>query len=50
MAAVNRKTAKRLLETSEKQLGRPLTYQEFARLLKGDCSVLSTKNSIKEYK
>lgn len=48
MAAVNRKSAKRLLQTSEKQLGRPLTFQEFARLLQGDCSVLSTKKEVKE--
>lgn len=44
MAAVNRKTAKRLLQTAEKQLGRPLTFQEFSRLLQGDCSVRSKKN------
>ena len=48
MAAINRKSAKRLLQTSEKQLGRPLTFQEFARLLRGDCSVLSTKKEVKE--
>ena len=44
MAAVNRKTAKRLIETAEKQLGRALTYKEFGRLLRGDSSVLSKKN------
>ena len=44
MAAVNRKSAKKLIETGEKQLGRPLTVKEFARLLRGDCSVLSKKN------
>jgi hypothetical protein len=44
MAAVNRKSAKRLIETAEKQLGRPLTYKEFGRLLQGDSSVLSKKN------
>jgi hypothetical protein len=50
MAAVNRKTAKRLLETAEKQLGRELTFGEFAKLLKGDCSVLSKKNRSQEVK
>lgn len=44
MANVNRKSAKRLLAAAEKQLGRPLTYQEFGRLLQGDSSVLSKKN------
>jgi hypothetical protein len=48
MAAINRKSAKRLLETVEKQLGRPLTFKEFGRLLQGDCSVLSKKKEVKE--
>jgi hypothetical protein len=43
MAAVNRKTAKRLLETVERQLGRKITVKEFGRLLQGDNSVLSQK-------
>ena len=43
MAAINRRSAKRLIETCEKQLGRPLTFREFARLLQGDNSVLSKK-------
>jgi hypothetical protein len=44
MAAVNRKSAKRLLETVEKQIGRTLTIGEFSRLLQGDNTVLSKKN------
>ena len=44
MAAVNRKSAKKLIETCEKQLGTPLTVREFASLLRGDSSVLSKKN------
>jgi hypothetical protein len=44
MAAVNRKTAKKLIETIEKQLGRPITFREFSRLIQGDNSVLSKKN------
>jgi hypothetical protein len=43
MAAVNRKTAKNLLKTVERQLGRPITVQEFGRLLQGDNTVLSDK-------
>jgi hypothetical protein len=44
MAAVNRRSAKRLLETVEKQLGRPVTFSEFSKLIQGDNSVLSKKN------
>jgi hypothetical protein len=47
MAAVNRKSAKRLIVTVERQLGRPLTFREFARLLQGDNTVIS-KKSLKE--
>lgn len=43
MAASNRKTVKKLLETVEKQLGRPVTLRELSRLLQGDNSVLSKK-------
>jgi len=44
MAAINRRSAKRLILTVERQLGRPLTFREFARLLQGDNTVLSKKN------
>jgi len=50
MASVNRKTAKRLLETVERQLGRPVTLWELSRLMQGDNSVLSKKNREKSEK
>ena len=48
MAAVNRRSAKKLIETVEKQLGRPITVNELSRLLQGDNTVLSKKNEDKE--